>query len=154
MKDKNALLQETIVQITASIYPQVYEKCECFTEASAEIIRLAKKFEDELNWQDDDERDYLDELDKFCNKYLEEIITESNPARTFSKDKFNISALSRDDLESIGFDASDVDDDTMERLADKLGEDYCEQLFWTSLEIIAEEGFSIPRKESEKDEEG
>lgn len=259
MKDKNALLQETIVQITASIYPQVYEKCECFTEASAEIIRLAKKFEDELNWQDDDERDYLDELDKFCNKYLEEIsyvkqeqsiydcyeeikqreirelkeklkafggvahfgpdymgegatgvdmpyicvhfdegpldvrvhavsicqggilevlgsietdncprtiklddiayghieyITEAIPVRKFSKDKFKISALSREDLESIGFDASDVDDDTMERLADKLGEDYCEQLFWTSLEIIAEEGFNIPRKESKEDEEG
>ncbi len=73
MKNKEKLLQETIVQITSLIYPQVYERCECFTEASAEIIRLAKEFEDELNWQDDDERDYLLLLEDFCDKYLEKI---------------------------------------------------------------------------------
>jgi len=83
-----------------------------------------------------------------------EIITEAIPVRTFSRVSFKISALTRDDLEAIGFDASDVDDDTMDRLASKLGDDYCEQLFWTSLEIIAEEGFNIPRKESKEDEEG
>jgi hypothetical protein len=43
----------------------------------------------------------------------------------------------------------------MQRLAEKLGDDYCEQLFWSSLEIIAEEGFNIPRKEgwSEEDDD-
>jgi hypothetical protein len=73
-------------------------------------------------------------------------ITESIPARMFSKESFCISRLSREDLESIGFDTSDVDDSTMERIADRLGDDYCTQLFWQSLEIIAEEGFHIPRK--------
>ena len=73
-------------------------------------------------------------------------ITDSIPVRTFSKESFCISRLSREDLEEIGFDASDVDDKTMQRLADKLGEDYCSQLFWTSLEIIAEVSFNIPKK--------
>lgn len=76
-----------------------------------------------------------------------EFITESIPGRTFSQESFCISRLSREDLDSIGFDTSDIDDKTMQRLAEKLGEDYCKQLFWSSLEIIADEGFNIPRKE-------
>lgn len=82
-------------------------------------------------------------------------ITNSIPVKTFSKESFCISRLSREDLEEKGFDTSNIDDDTMQRIADKLGEDYCEQLFWISLEIIAEEGFNIPRKEgwSEDDDD-
>lgn len=70
---KENLLLETIVQLSADIYKQVYDHCECYTEASAEIIRLAREFEKELNWQDDDERDYIAELEKFENEYLESI---------------------------------------------------------------------------------
>ena len=81
-----------------------------------------------------------------------ELIAEAMPIRTFFQEAFVISRLSREDLDSIGFDSSDVDDKTMQRLAEKLGEDYCEQLFWTSLEIIAEERFNIPRKNSEDDD--
>lgn len=62
------------------------------------------------------------------------------------KEEFVISVLSRADLEALGFDVSNVDDDTMQRLADKLGNDYCEQLFWSSLEILAEY-FEIPKEE-------
>lgn len=54
------------------------------------------------------------------------------------KESFVISKVSREDLEEMGFDASNVDDKTMEKLASKLGDDYCEQLFWSSLDIIAE----------------
>ena len=82
-----------------------------------------------------------------------EFITKSIPSRTFSKESFCISNLSREDLEELGFDTSDVDDATMERIASKLGDDYCEQMFWTSLEIIAEEGFDIPRKEGRDNED-
>lgn len=82
-------------------------------------------------------------------------ITESIPSKTFSKESFCISRLSREDLEEKGFDTSNIDDNTMQRIADKLGEDYCEQMFWISLEIIAEEGFNIPRKKgwSEDDDD-
>ena len=62
------------------------------------------------------------------------------------KEEFVISVLSRADLEALGFDVSSVDDDTMQRLADKLGDDYCEQLFWSSLKIVAEY-FEVPKKE-------
>ena len=62
------------------------------------------------------------------------------------KEEFVISILSRADLEALGFDVSNVDDDTMQRLADKLGDDYCEQLFWSSLKILAEY-FEIPKEE-------
>jgi len=61
------------------------------------------------------------------------------------KEYFGISRLHRDDLKHIGFDTSNVDDATMNRLADKLSNDYCEQLFWNSLEILAE-CLNIPKK--------
>lgn len=80
-------------------------------------------------------------------------ITEAIPVRKFTQSTFSISRLSREDLEQLGFDTSDVDDKTMQRIADKLGDDYCEQLFWISLEIIAEEGFNIPRKEGWSDDD-
>ncbi len=49
------------------------------------------------------------------------------------------------------FKASDVKRLTeadMERIASKLANDYCEQLFWTSLEIIVE--YYLERKNKEK----
>lgn len=58
---------------------------------------------------------------------------------------FPISSVCRDDLERKGFDVSDVTDSQMKELAAKLGDDYCEQLFWTSVEIIAEDRLGIPR---------
>ena len=58
---------------------------------------------------------------------------------------FNITSVHRDDLEHAGFDASPVDDATMEHLASKMADDYCEQLFWDQLPIIAEI-VGIPRR--------
>ena len=57
---------------------------------------------------------------------------------------FVITSVSREDLESAGFDASDVDDDTMTELAEEMADDYLEQLFWTSLKILAE-NLGIPK---------
>ena len=59
---------------------------------------------------------------------------------------FEISRLHRDDLESIGYDTSHVDDSVMNTLASKLGSDYCDQLFWGSLPIIANH-LDIPKRE-------
>jgi hypothetical protein len=58
---------------------------------------------------------------------------------------FEISTLHRDDLESIGYDTGSVDDSVMKTLASKLGSDYCEQLFWSSLPIIADH-LEIPKR--------
>ena len=61
------------------------------------------------------------------------------------KESFVITEVSREDLEELGFDTSEVSDETMEYLAKKLGNDYCEQLFWISLKITAEY-MEIPKK--------
>lgn len=58
---------------------------------------------------------------------------------------FPISSVCRNDLESKGFDISDVADSQIKELAAKLGDDYCEQLFGPSMEIIAEDRLGIPR---------
>ncbi|GAK37807.1 MULTISPECIES: hypothetical protein [Bacteroides] len=58
---------------------------------------------------------------------------------------FQITAISREDLTHRGFDVDDVDDEDMRELAQKMESDYCEQLFWQSMEIIASEGLEIPK---------
>ena len=72
-------------------------------------------------------------------------------ARTNRLNKgFQITSVAREDLEFLGFDTSRVNESTMKRLADKMAEDYWEQLFWSSLQIIAE-GLNIPiRKRAKK----
>lgn len=62
------------------------------------------------------------------------------------KEFFQITAVSRDDLEAKGFDVSNVTDLMMEQLARKMADDYLEQMYWISLEIIAE-NMGIERKE-------
>lgn len=62
------------------------------------------------------------------------------------KESFVIAHVSRADLEFKGYDTSEVSDEDMERLAAKLGDDYCDQLFWSSLPIIADY-LEIPKKQ-------
>jgi len=58
---------------------------------------------------------------------------------------FPITYVHRDDLKSKGFDVSKIDDAEMEKLASKLSDDYCEQLFWGSLVIIADQALDFPK---------
>jgi hypothetical protein len=51
---------------------------------------------------------------------------------------FEITSVCLADLEQQGFDVSNVDDATMKRLASKMSDAYCEQNFWSDLDIIAE----------------
>lgn len=57
---------------------------------------------------------------------------------------FQITSIHKDDLEHAGFDASKVSDGDMEDIAKKLADDYCEQLFWIALPIIAE-CYNVPK---------
>ena len=86
------------------------------------------------------------------DEFIEELNNENiNPVNYWvraiddAKDYYPISSLHLDDLEHSGFDVSKVTEDKMIRLANKLSNDYSEQLFWSSLEIIAE-AIGIPRK--------
>jgi hypothetical protein len=64
---------ENAVLIAADIYNAIYEKSEGFTDAVSKICDYAVAFEKELNWQEFDERDYIDELEKFEKKILAEL---------------------------------------------------------------------------------
>lgn len=58
---------------------------------------------------------------------------------------FVITRIHRDDLEAAGFDTTNVSDETMEELARKMCNDYLEQLYWYSMETLAEL-MGIPKK--------
>lgn len=66
-------------------------------------------------------------------------------AFTQKKEFFPITSVSRDDLEAKGFDTSDITDIQMEHLASKMADDYLEQMYWISMEIIAE-NLGFPKK--------
>lgn len=70
--NKEQLKKETIVLLAADIYQDVYDYVGCWGEAVETIVRLAEEFEKELNWQEGDERDYLEELEKFEEKVIRE----------------------------------------------------------------------------------
>lgn len=55
-----------------------------------------------------------------------------------NKGFFPITSVSRDDLKACGFDTRFITDEQMCELAKRMAADYCEQLFWSSLKIIAE----------------
>ena len=59
---------------------------------------------------------------------------------------FNITSVSREDLESRGFDTTNITDAQMEELARKMCDDYLEQMFWISLDIIAEDAMGFKKK--------
>ena len=60
--------------------------------------------------------------------------------------EFNITSVTREDLESRGFDTANITDAQMEQLAQRICNDYLEQMFWISLDTIAEDIIGIPKK--------
>ena len=120
-----------------------------FSEMSdEEVVALCKK---DTGMKDHDVYNSVQEL--AANWNTEEIYYPSHSyIRVIEEPKsdFPITSVSREDLEAKGFDVSEVDDATMERLASRMADDYCEQLFWTSMEIIAEY-MGIPKKGEEDD---
>jgi hypothetical protein len=61
---------------------------------------------------------------------------------------FPITSVAREDLESQGFDASNVTDDQMAEIADKMQDAYCDDAFWVELDVIADD-MDIPRTHDE-----
>ena len=64
---------------------------------------------------------------------------------------FKVAGITRSDLEANGFDVSEVDDETMERIASFMHDDYLNQLYWSSMEAAAE--YLGIRKTNEETEE-
>lgn len=74
---------------------------------------------------------------------LTEALCEAVISRRFGDkrspvESFPITSVSRADLEQKGYDTSKITDKQMEILAKKMADDYCEQMFWSSMDIIAE----------------
>ena len=65
--------------------------------------------------------------------------------RRLSEGYFPITSVHRDDLKSAGFDVDKISDAEMKELAGKMADDYCEQLFWNSLKIIAGDILNFPK---------
>ena len=52
---------------------------------------------------------------------------------------FQITSICLADLESEGYDITNVSRETMERLASKMADAYCDDGFWIDMEIIADD---------------
>ncbi|MBU2524139.1 hypothetical protein KKG71_03015 [Patescibacteria group bacterium] len=63
---------------------------------------------------------------------------------------FPITNVCRADLEQVGFNSTNVDDDTMSVLASKMANAYCEFGFWEDLKILAVDSGIKKRKKPEK----
>ena len=85
-------------------------------------------------------------LREYFNSLPEPTEEENRFIQELNAGYFPITSVHRNDLEGKGFDVKKISDDDMLNLADKMGDDYCEQLFWSSMEIIAEEILNFPRQ--------
>ena len=102
--------------------------------------------EDLYNYDEEGNSTYKEEYQDVFNRHYDYFFDYFFEMMTNKMDTtyFPVTHTCREELEGIGFDTSKVDDDTMTRLASKLEEDYCEQLYWSSLPIIAEH-LKIPK---------
>jgi hypothetical protein len=81
----------------------------------------------------------------------EQFCEVENRVRVIGEDEgnFEIISLHRDDLELSDYDTSQTDDSVMRKPASKLPDEYREQLFWSSLSILAD-SLGIPQKRKRK----
>ena len=98
--------------------------------------------------------DALDRVDasiKEAEKLLEEVRTKSN--REMACDLlredgiFFITGVSREDIDSRGFDTSGLSEAQMSRFADKMADSYVENYYWDSIDGLAY-AYSLPVKEN------
>ena len=82
-------------------------------------------------------RELYQRLREYFNNLPEPTEEERQFIRELNAGYFPITSVHRDDLEGQGFDVEKISDDDMQNLAEKMADDYCEQLFWPSMEITA-----------------
>ena len=68
---------------------------------------------------------------------------------------FPITSVCRDDLTRYNIDIDKVTDSDMACIADKMCDDYCDQLYWESLGVIVNECMSLPKigEDNEEDDD-
>lgn len=85
MKEK---LKETLVLLSADLYELLYEKTNDYKSTVSEIVSLAEEFEKKLDWKDDDDRDYIEELEKFEDSIIQSIKQENTELMKGLKEKY------------------------------------------------------------------
>lgn len=80
----------------------------------------------------------LDEIKAYFDAKENPTEQERHLKERLSEGYFPITSVHRDDLKGAGFDVEGISDDDMKELADKMANDYCEQLFWEIMETIAD----------------
>lgn len=145
-KENTTMLIEATQDITLSAWEKVYGSTPAYGESRI-VLQLFRGWAEEFEawWQSDavkpEEDDYMLAVERFTEKKIAELgIPEKK------KESFPVTSISRDDLEAAGFDAAGVTDEQMERLADKMADDYLEQMYWISMKILAEDALGIPKK--------
>lgn len=145
-KENITMLIEAAQDITLCAWSQVYGSTPAFSDSRI-VLQLFRDWAKEFEawWQSDavkpEEDDYMLAVERFTEKKIAELgIPEKK------KEFFPVTSISRDDLEAAGFDAAGVTDEQMERLADKMADDYLEQMYWVSMKILAEDALGIPKK--------
>lgn len=83
----------------------------------------------------------FDEVEPYCcpkcNSFVN--IDETIEVEDDEAGYFPITSIHREDIvEKFGSAAYNITNEQMEEIAEKMADDYCEQLFWDSMEIIVE----------------
>lgn len=86
----------------------------------------------------------LDDMKAYLKAKTSLTLQERTLLQRLNAGYFPITSVSREDLQACGFDTRFITDSQMRDLAEKMANDYCEQLFGSSMEIIAE-GLEFPR---------
>ncbi len=89
-------------------------------DAISTVIDWADEFSRMHKDTDWNTTEYLDEIEKFTEKKLNQTPCEDNPDA-----KFDIAFLNRDVLESHGYCTDDLSDNDLQELAGMMGDSYC-----------------------------
>lgn len=87
----------------------------------------------------EDSHSYLSGIENPTPKE-KELLTQLN----LCYDMFPIKSVTPEDLETKGFKIEEIDKCEIKELADKMADDYSEQLFWESMGVIADD-LDLPR---------
>ena len=132
-----------------------YEECSEYNGKKYEIVRRSSYENGDCDMENLPQWIIKFEDGKEINAYPEEIcklevnmreVEERKATFEEMSKEFKITSVTREDLEMRGFDTTNITDEQMERLAQKMCDDYLEQMFWISLDIIAEDIIGIPKK--------
>lgn len=103
---------------------------------------------------------------EYCDEYMQDLTSlqgdeggEHNTGNSYPRPSFRITSIAYEDIEHINeegdeeyiYNVGEITYDQMETLARKMGEDYCEQLFWIHLPTIMDilEFPKVRRKEEQ-----